>query len=336
MKKKLKLLFVTTFSLIFIISCKKEKVEVISQAKNIQDVYSESGILYFRNDSVFNQILLATLKKSDDDLDLWENTFTSFQSYRKLYLNVKKQIEESSTLEQYNNVIRSNTNLILFKDNQVQPNYFSGLFSKFYNKDGFFVIGNKLISYTENSFFISKPLSKDSLKLLVSKKINLNSSNLIEKEVSMESKKGELIVKNNSTVTYPYIAYGTIYSQLIVNGKRRLFIEVFNDPIPNTNKYVIYLKLKQQAKKLFGNWADGPTEYTVNDYTWNSVYVPFAPLSFASYSGSSGYYTSGEQYEYYEYFIPQYLLINSFNLDGQFDSRGVPNTERTQVYMNQF
>lgn len=327
--------FIFLMSISFLMTnCKKEvENEKTIPPINYQGVKSSNGILIFESDSVFNKILKETLNKSEEDLDLWESKFENFKSYRSIFLQAKRDLSKTETEDEYKKALDKYTDLITVDDNGLKSKYSSELFSRFYNSNGIFQIGTQIISYNELGLSITKDLNNYELQELEKNKFNLKPE-IIDKKINLVRTNKN--IKTNSTVSYTSIVYGEIYNQLIVDGKRRLFINVYNDYNPSSFSGIIYMVLRQQEKRLFGNWRDNATIYTVADFNWNSIHSTSSPEVPIFRTGSnSGFYTN-EMYSFYLYFIPDYFLLYSFNFDGLFYSRGVPNSDRTIINMRNF
>lgn len=323
----------TNYTFLFFTGCKKDLTNSNQSPTDlVLGVHSVNGMLVFDSDSTFNRILQSSLKKSDLQLDMWESRFKDFKSYRRIFLQTKKELDLAESEADFNKVINKSVDLVDIGDLKegIKSKYSSDLFSRFYNANGIFQIGNRLVIYGKTSVTTTKNLNSSMIKELLVNTSNIESE-AVDKKIFFSDK--SRIIKTNGTVNYSSIVYGNIFSELKVDGKRRLYMDVYNDYNPSTYRSVIYLKLRQQMKKFFGNWADNETVFVIDDYNWSAFYSNSSVEIMMDHYGSSSSYSSPESYSFYEYFIPQYFGISRFNFNGLFHSRGVPNSDRTIINM---
>lgn len=320
-----------------LLGCKKEVQKANENfEQNIEEISVKNGLLIFRDSNVFRKYYAQILSKGGTKNDAWAPNFVS---YRTIYNKAQENFSKIENQEELNMFLFKNSKNILFndKDKSLSPIYTNPALMSFINADGRFMIGNQLQILTSDAYItVDNPTPDRVNRALLMKKSDTKTGISIHKKLMSTSNQnlGKLLL--NSTVN-GMIHEVTYYNE---DGKRRLFVQIFDEYDPTQGKNHMYLGLFQQKKGTFGGWSNNQTDIYFDNLTFEATLQMPPPVlpNFTAFSGPTplsynwqnvtgpvyyglGFYSTNTG-QFYTYYYSSCFLIN---FRGRFFSGGVPN-----------
>lgn len=324
-------------ALVSMTSCKKDQSLVKNE--NIKDPVSlKNGMLVFRDTLVFREYYSKSLIPNGLKNDkLAEN----FVSYKEIFDKAQEEFSNVSNQSQLELFLAKNSDNIIFnnKDMSLQSKYCNPIFMKFINSEGRFMIGNQLQIMTKSKYIIIDNPTEDKINIALS-----NNSSGVHQDISIRSK---IQASNNKSVQQSVtgvVPTGMINEVTYYNedGKRRLFVQTWNEYNPAYGKYHLYVSMFQQKKGTFGGWSNNQTDHYFNGLIATGVaYYGIPVIDATQYASPVLSYSWQNVTGPVSYELPiaigstepkgRYEYLRTLDLTGHFFSGGVPNTPTYQL-----
>lgn len=335
MKKRLKNVFYVAFvALVYMTSCKKDQSLV--QNENTKDPVSlKNGMLVFRDTLAFHDYYSKLLRANGINSNALVQNFVS---YKAIFDKAQEEFSNISTQTDLDSFLKKNSNNIIYnrRDSSLLPKYSTSTLMSFINSNGQFMIGNQLQLITSRDYItIDNPTSSKIESVLTNLKSNVDKGIVVRSKI-MSTNAGQSVMSVQNPVPIGLLNEATFYNE---DGKRRLFVQTWNEYIPSYNKVHLVVAMFQQKKGTFGGWSNNETDLYFNNLTafgtffLGPPYLPTMPYGIPSPLAYTWQNTTGPVY--YELPLVEYnggtvhpLYNNLFNINiqGHFFSGGVPNT----------
>lgn len=346
MKINVKKMLVMVSLIIIITSCKKNQnqPQEVDASLNSKPISLRNGMLVFRDSTVFRTYYSASIQgKIHSDNELLEN----FISYKSIYDKAQDDFSKVSSQQGLELFLKSNFKNIVFNitDKSISSKFTNPTLMRFVNAEGKFMIGNALQIVTSSDYISVVNPTPEKISLALS-----NQNSLVDKDVVKHSRLMSISGSSARSVEVP-LPNGMLNEVTYYNedGKRRLFVQVWNDYDPGYNQNHLFVSLFQQKKGTFGGWSNNQTDLYFNDLILTGLAYRGIPYN----NQAGGFNNVSQPYAvtwpnttgpvFYEIplmvggptpFFTHYDTLRILDLKGHFFSGGVPNTPNYQLYLN--
>jgi hypothetical protein len=269
-QKKIALLLLTSFSILFIISCETGKdlspTTNFQEQKTTEKVSISDGILQFATQKDFNDVI-KMLSNNQKDLDKWEKQWQNddFISMRTAFNNINandiEKVSKNHNLPEYSSFVV--IELDVTRDKEAVRVIGDPIVATMVNKDGLVKVGNNMHKYYRDKEVIIKDYNKNKISYLESFDIKEDKEKGIE--VGKITRKAKLIeqTKGGRIAYFPADLHCTNYFE---NNRRMAGVHEYEHTgLGQRHSYKIITK---NQKRLFGIWWANEAEWVELKGTW--------------------------------------------------------------------
>ena len=263
-------MFLTVFSILFIISCETSKdlspTTNLQEQKTTEKVSISDGILQFATQKDFNDVMVM-LSNNQKDLDKWEKQWQNddFISMRTAFNNINandiEKVSKNHNLPEYSSFVV--IELDVTRDKEAVRVIGDPIVATMVNKDGLVKVGNNMHKYYRDKEVIIKDYNKDKIGYLRNFDIKEDKEKGIE--VGKITRKAKLIeqTKGGRIAYFPADLHCTNYFE---NNRRMAGVHEYEHTgLGQRHSYKIITK---NQKRLFGIWWANEAEWVELKGTW--------------------------------------------------------------------
>lgn len=288
-----------------------------------------NNVLYFQNSDSYFETIDFIMNSSENELDIWESSLNYISNRRHVNM-FYDLIDSIDDYGEYSKILSSNCDIVGIQDNSILPVISDIVFSTLANRDGIFYVNDVMHKVLNDRVYMSDQVDLSHCDFSSDfKNENIYSYNYI--------------LRNNILKSTNCGLEQSAYKEV---DKRRVLLDSYlyyvqdpgyygtdpNLPSWQKNLLVLSVKLRGEAKNIFGNWKSYSTQlkfdsgsFKVNvPYPENNNEINFPQLSSIwsvnGWSETSSYDTKNFwKYKYINKYpnlvYPMTIYFNNSNFD---------------------